>query len=148
MDYIKIRFDSDLDAMDPDGRSRVDALFNMVSPSFRRSRRAWSPPVDVYETPEDILVVAELAGVNDDDIRIEVGHRNLKIYGIRRPGLSEQDMRYRMAEISYGYFERSLALPLNIDRDQVEATYTNGILQVRIRKTSHDVIHKIRIRGG
>jgi len=146
MEYIKIRFGDDFRKRDTEFQGTLDAMFNLVSPAHKRRQNTWRPQLDVYETPEGVLVVVELAGVKEEDIRVEVAHRTIKIYGIRRPGMFGPDIRYRVAEIPYGYFERSLSLPWTVDRDQVTATYADGILQIGLSKVTVEMVHRISVR--
>jgi HSP20 family protein len=102
--------------------------------------------VDVCETADEILILSELAGVNREDLRIELGSKTVNIYGIRKEENLARNARYRLAEIPYGYFERSLSLPWPIDRERVEATLTEGLLQVRLVKLPIEKVRTISIR--
>jgi HSP20 family protein len=146
MDYIKIRFADDIGKIDVGLQGTIDAMFNMVSPMYQRRQCAWRPQVDVCETTDELLILSELAGVNREDLRIELGRKTVKIYGIRREENLTRNARYRLAEIPYGYFERSLSLPWPIDRESVEATLTEGLLQVRLVKLPIEKVHTISIR--
>lgn len=145
MEYIKIRFGDDFRKREAEFHETLDAMFNLVSPSHRRRQNTWRPQIDVYETSEGVLIVAELAGVKEEDVRVEVSHRTVKIYGIRRPEVYGPGARYRIAEIPYGYFERSLSLPWVVDRDRVTATYADGILQVGLSSVSAEMVHRISV---
>jgi len=95
---------------------------------------AWRPQMDIYETQDEILVIIDLAGVNMEDIHLEVGRTSLKIYGKREQRAMPGTSRYRLAEIAYGYFERQITLPVPVNAETVEATYKNGLLEVRMAK--------------
>ena len=93
----------------------------------------WTPAVDVYETEDSLFVVAEVAGLRQEDIRLEVAGSVLTLRGHRpfsRPGISSENY-YRM-EFSYGVFERSFALPRAVAEDSVEAVLKDGVLTIRL----------------
>ena len=97
--------------------------------------------MDVYETPEEFYITAELAGVSKEDLDIEINNKAVKISGRRLPQPRAAGASYRLAEIQYGNFERVFYLPTTIDPEVVSATFTNGFLQLRLAK---DVSTKAR----
>jgi len=101
---------------------------------FAIGENTWRPHADMYETPEEILLIIDLAGVRREDIHLEVSRRTIKIFGKRDQMMIPGTTRYRLAEIPYGYFERHLSLPAAVDTDRVEATHRNGLLEVRMTK--------------
>jgi HSP20 family protein len=101
--------------------------------------------VDIYESPEEIVILADIAGVHKDDLYVEIDNRVLRIYGKREKPITEKT-RFHRAEITYGYFERKLALPFPIDIDSIRATYTDGLLQICIAKVPLEKVHKIPIQ--
>lgn len=147
MDYIKIRFISDFDQLDSDFEKTIDDMFRSISPMFTLSERRWKPQMDIYETPDEIVVLAEISGVNKEDLELEISTKAVKIYGNRSESSRIDNATYRLAEIQYGKFERILYLPALIDPEVVSASYSNGFLQVRLAKLSLDKTHKIPITG-
>ncbi len=96
----------------------------------------WTPAVDVFETAECLYVVAEVAGVRQEDLTVEVKGRLVTLRGRRpfaRKGVSSENY-YRM-ERSYGTFERSFTLPCPVSPSQVKAVLKDGILTVRLQRT-------------
>ena len=148
MDYIKIRFISDFDQLDSKFEKTIDEMFRSISPMFTLSARKWKPQMDIYETPDEILILAEIAGVNKEDLELEISSKAVKIYGNRTEFPRVKNATYRLAEIQYGRFERILFLPAPIDPEVVSASYSNGFLQVRLAKLSLDKIRKIPITEG
>ncbi len=143
MDFIKIRFGDDRVMPDTEIQGTVaEGLVRLFDPTFVQHRRIWKPPVNIYETTEEITIVAELAGVNDEDIHLEISRRTVKIAGKRMERSRGENSRYRLAEITYGYFERILSLAIPIDTDNVTATYNDGMLEIHIPKLPPD--RKIR----
>lgn len=145
MGYIKIRFGDDFFKGDADMQRNITDMFRAINPSYSPSRNIWRPHVDIYETPDEIIVLAEISGVIKDDIKLEVNSRSLKISGRRKGTFLNKSMKYILAEISYGYFERALAMPVPIDTENIAATYSNGLLQVTIKKRPVDTTQKIVI---
>jgi HSP20 family protein len=145
MDYIKIRFISDFDQLDSDFEKTIDDMFRSISPRFTLAERRWKPQMDIYETPDEIVILAEIAGVNKEDLELEISTKAVKIYGNRSESSRIDNATYRLAEIQYGKFERILYLPALIDPEVVSASYSNGFLQVRLAKLSLDKTHKIPV---
>jgi len=141
MDYIKIRFGNDFDRLD----RTVEGVFRSISPMVSLTQRVWTPQMDIFETPDSILVRAEIAGVDKENLEVEVSSKALKISGSRTEPPCTDNTTYRLAEIQYGKFERILYLPTPIDTDTVSTTYTNGFLEITLAKVPKDRTHKIPI---
>ena len=101
--------------------------------------------MDVYETPDEIVILAEIGGVQKEDLDIEINSKAVKIYGNRYQIPRVENTTYRLAEIQYGKFERILYLPVPIDTEVVSSSYSNGFLEIRLAKQPKDVTHKIPI---
>ena len=111
---------------------RVTAVFG----GGMTSTGEWTPAIDVYETKESFFLVAEVAGLNEEDIRIEVAENIVALKGERpftRKGVSSENY-YRM-EFSYGSFERSFTLPCAVDASEVKAVLKDGILTVKLPRS-------------
>ncbi len=134
MDYIKIRLRTDLDQLGSKFERNIGEMFQSMNPIFTLNERSWKPPVDIYETPEEIILLSELAGVDKDELELEANSRAIKISGKRRFAFSKERTSYCLAEIQYGTFERILVLPSPIDTDVVSASFSNGILQIRMAR--------------
>jgi len=142
MNYIKIRFGEDMADIDAQFQKTVDEMFRMINPVFVQHQHVWRPQIDIYEARDEIIILAEISGVKNEDIDIVLGRTTIKIFGIReKPPLAEQT-RYRLAEIPYGRFERSFSLPAPIETETVTATFTDGLLQIRMIKAAPD--HRLR----
>lgn len=97
-----------------------------------RQHRAWRPPTDVYETDESIMVKVEIAGMQVEDFSISLDRKKLTISGVRHDSAAK--LGYQQMEIQYGYFETDVHVSRAIDEDQVEASYQDGFLSVRLAK--------------
>jgi len=148
MHTIQIRFGEDFGRPESDPRRIIDEMFNLINPRYNACHRIWRPQMDIYESPGEIILVVEIAGAKREDLHVEIGRKTVKMSGRRRVRPLSEDARYRLVEIPYGYFERSLILPAPIDADQVDATYIDGLLQIRMAKLPLDITRKIRIQNG
>ena len=148
MDYIKIRFTNDIGRLSSEFEKTFEEIFRSINPRFTLSERIWKPQMDIYETPEEIIILAEIAGVSKENLELEISSKAVRIYGNRTEFPRMANATYRLAEIQYGKFERILFLPAPIDPEVVSASYSNGFLQVRLAKLMLDKTHKIPIAEG
>ena len=121
-------------------RREMDQLMDDFSsrrpPAFRFSRRSWEPVIDIYETADTVVVVAELAGLKEEDIEVLVQGNTLIIRGIRGDNAPRGQRSYHQIEIRRGSFEREVALPVLVDPERTNAYYENGLLEVIMAKVS------------
>ncbi|HJO63477.1 MAG TPA: Hsp20/alpha crystallin family protein [Desulfobacterales bacterium] len=150
MDYIKIRFGDDPDTIESKFEKVIEDIFrpSPINPMFISSECMWSPQMDIYETPDEIVILAEIAGVQKEDLDIEINSKAVKIYGHRYQIPRVENTTYRLAEIQYGKFERILFLPTPIDTDKVSASFLDGLLQIQLLKLRMDITYKIPIIDG
>jgi len=148
MDIIKIRFADKIEEVDARVERVVEDMFRSLSPVFNLAERSWKPLMDMNETPEQIIILAEVAGVDKDDLEVEISSRAVRIRANRNPRYCSPEATYRLAEIQYGRFERILFLPAPIDPEIVSASYANGMLEIRLAKQPLDAIHKIQVTDG
>lgn len=92
----------------------------------------WSPSIEVFQHEENLVVRAELPGVNKEDVKIELTDDGLVIQGERKQEHEENREGFYRSERSYGRFYRLIALPENINADQVRAEFNNGVLEVTV----------------
>lgn len=134
MDFIKIRFTNHFDQTGSSASRLTEDLFRLINPLFTLSERTLKPQIDVYESLEEIIICAEIAGVDKEDLEVEICRNTLRIAGRRKQMRHGEKGTYRLVEIQYGPFERSLVLPALVDTDQVSASYVNGLLHIRLSK--------------
>ena len=95
---------------------------------------ALTPQMDVRETDKEIVVEAELPGIDEKDVSLALQDGVLTIRGEKKHEHDEERENYRMMERRYGSFQRSLRLPDTVDEDRVEARFDNGVLTVSLPK--------------
>jgi HSP20 family protein len=108
---------------------------------------AWTPPVDIYDTEDALVLTAMLPGVSKDEVSIEVHNDTLMLRGERKPAAAVADERYYRRECVYGPFQRAFVLPATVDREHVQATYHDGLLELRLPKVEAAKPRRIAISG-
>ena len=121
----------------------MESLFN----GLQGSQDLWSPPVDVEETPEELVLRAELPGMNREDIDIELEDGVLTIQGEKREEQRGENVTGLLYERRWGTFTRRFTLPRAVSPERVTASYANGILTVRVPKAEEAKGRKIEITG-
>ncbi len=107
----------------------------------------WTPPVDIYETDDGLVIKAELPGVSKDDVSIDVHQNTLILRGERKHEAAVQDERYYRRECAYGPFQRSFVLPTMVDQEKVQATFKDGVLELHLPKSEAAKPKRIAITG-
>ena len=130
-------------------RSDMDRLFDdFYSRSLFRSlkRGDWMPAADMSEDQKEIVVHAEIPGLNIKEIDVSLNGRVLTIQGERKQEREEKDKNYHRIERKYGSFSRTFELPADVDGDKVKAAYKDGILTLNLPKTKEQSIKKIEVK--
>jgi HSP20 family protein len=97
----------------------------------------WQPAIDVYKTRDGWLIKADLAGVNPDEVTVELHNRRIAIHGQRRDTCIEEGCCCYRMEISYSRFERTIELPDDISSARVVTEFQHGMLIIRIRNSGN-----------
>lgn len=133
----------DLDDMS----NRLARFFDDSLLNVSREGGRWMPPVSVSETSDELLLTAELPGMTEDDISIDLENNVLSISGqkneVREEG--DEERRYHVYERHFGSFTRSFTLPRTVDPNDITASFENGILHVRMPKVAEAKGRKIEI---
>lgn len=121
-------------------QQQMNRLFEGYSGRFHgteeeESLAAWAPPVDIYETKDQIVVKAEIPGVDKDKISVEVREGNLILKGEKKEEKEVKEEDYYRMERSWGAFSRTFSLPVEVDATKIKAKYHDGILEVTVPKT-------------
>lgn len=132
-----------------------DEIDNIFSNFFGRGKDAdierWegmgfrSPAVDMEETDKDIIIKAEMPGLDPKDFQISLTENTLTIKGEKREEQEEKKRNYHMVERRYGSFYRSIALPCSVEGDKVDAKYNKGVLEVTLPKAEPSKAKKISV---
>lgn len=101
--------------------------------------------VDVYETREKLVVKARTAGVNKHDLDVSISDNTLSIRGTLSAGNEEDVENYFVQECYWGEFSRSIALPVPVKEDEIEAMLKDGVLTVSFTKVKQDTVKKIQV---
>lgn len=101
--------------------------------------------VDVYETKEKLYIKARTAGVNRDDLDVSISDNTLTIRGTLSSGDEIDAENYHVQECYWGEFSRTLALPVPVKEDEVEAVLTDGVLTISFTKVKQETVRKITI---
>jgi len=97
-------------------------------------QRNWVPSVDIYENEHELVLTAEVPGIEEKDIEIKVEDNTLTVKGERKMESETQEENYHRIERSYGSFFRSFSLPNYVDHDKIKAENTNGVLKITMPK--------------
>ncbi len=101
--------------------------------------------VDVYETKEKLVVKARTAGVNKHDLDVSISDNTLSIRGTLSAGNEEDVENYFVQECYWGEFSRSIALPIPVKEDEIEAVLKDGVLMISFTKLKQDTVKKIQV---
>jgi HSP20 family protein len=107
----------------------------------------WKPPVDVYETHDAIVLQVELPGVSKDAVNVELHEHTLTFSGERTREPAVTGGQYHREEGRYGAFQRAFRMPTIVDEAKIQATYTDGVLALRLPKQATATPQAIPITG-
>lgn len=131
-------------------KGEINRLFDdfLKRSSFACSfeRRNWMPVVDLSDTGKEIIVRAEIPGMDAKDIHISLNGRLLNIKGERKQERGEEEKNHHSVERRYGFFSRSFELPADVDSDRVKTEYTDGVLKLNLPKVKERSYEKIEVR--
>jgi HSP20 family protein len=114
-------------------------------PRVAPSERAWAPPIDVYETREQLVVTVELPGVPEKDIHLSMTGDVLSLRGQRGIGAEVSQENYHRIERWSGTFERHVQLPIPVQAEKIRASYRDGVLEIRLPKQEEVKPREIKI---
>ena len=133
------------------GLSNLQDQFNrLFNESFRNhadesAMTAWAPAVDIYETPNELVVKADLPEVDEKDIDVRVENNLLTIRGERKFEKSVSEDNYLRVERTYGTFSRSFSLPNTVNPEAIAAEYKNGVLKVTLPKREESKPRQVKV---
>ena len=101
--------------------------------------------VDVYETKEKLVVKGRVAGVNKSELDVSIADNTLSIRGTLSAGSEDDVENYFVQECYWGEFSRSIALPVPVKEDEIEAVLKDGVLTISFNKVKQDTVKKIQV---
>ena len=130
-----------------DIESMYDRFFepDFLPSTYLFGQGKWGPKLDISEGRKDIIVKAEIPGIEAKDLDISIDGRRLNIRGEKKQAQTEEDETYYRVERSYGYFNRTIELPAEVDPNKVDAGYKKGILKIKLRKTKSSETKRIKV---
>ncbi len=149
MESLKDKIDKEIQEM----RRQMLRMFQdfpgpKVMPAFHSPGMVWAPPIDVYETTDEYIILVDLAGVNPKDIDVVVEDRVLRIRGKRmRPSIGRATRVHEM-EIDFGNFERCYRFPTPLDVSAASSSYCNGLLEIVLPKKQKHATITISLTAG
>jgi HSP20 family protein len=130
-------------------RERMNRLFEDMAASRGEEKdlttSSWAPAVDIYETENEVVLTAEIPGIEENDIEIKVEDNTLTLRGERKFEKETKEENYHRIERAYGSFFRSFTLPAFVDQDRIEAEHENGVLKIRMPKRAELKPRKVKI---
>ena len=106
----------------------------------------WSPRVDISETDHEFIIKAEIPEVKKEDVKVTVDNNVLTIRGERKQEKEEKGKKFHRVERYYGTFARSFTLPENVDQAKIEASFKDGMLNLRLPKTAEVRAKEIEVK--
>jgi HSP20 family protein len=134
-------------------QNEMNRLFNTafdapVNAGNGATMRRWVPAMDLVETADDFVLRADLPGLTQDDVKIELEDSTLTVSGERKSEQVDKQAGYYRVERAFGNFSRSLTLPKGVDADAVTASFDNGVLEIHIPKPAERKPRRIEIAVG
>ena len=125
----------------------IDRVFDAFFGQTDQGRR-WVPPMDLVEAEDHFVLKADLPGLSEGDVNIEVQDGTLTISGEREAEHEQRERGWYRIERSFGSFNRSLTLPDGVDPDRIEAAFSDGVLERRIPKPEERKPRRISISSS
>jgi HSP20 family protein len=134
--------------LDDMGRRFEDILGRPFTPVIWRrlpAEMGWAPAIEMFEKEDRFIVKAELPGINEEDIDVSVIGETLTIKGERKAETKTKEEEYYCCERSYGSFFRSISLPSTVDVKRIEASYSDGVLEITLPKAAEIKTEKVKV---
>lgn len=133
-------------------RRQLDQLFDDIAPVNREAvlaqRKAWGPAIELQNDDADIILRAELPGVDAKDLDVQVTREAVLISGEHRSETKTEEQHFVRSEFRYGNFRRVVPLPAAVKNDQVQADFKDGILTLTLPKAEAPQVVKLNLNGA
>ncbi|MGH2856787.1 MAG: Hsp20/alpha crystallin family protein [Solirubrobacteraceae bacterium] len=136
-----VRVQSDLNRL-------LNSFFDTPTIGGPVARRHWTPAMDLVQTDGEYVLRADLPGLGEDDVKIELDENVLTISGERHSEHEQREAGWHRVERSSGSFRRSLRLPEGVDADAIRATFDKGVLEVTVPKPEQRQPRRVQITVG
>jgi len=133
-------------------RHEIDRMFESFSRdpwgslSELGGTKAWVPAIDIEENDQEVIVRAEVPGVDPNELEITINGNRLTLSGEKKEITERKEKDVYQSETRYGSFTRSVELPSGVDATDVTAESTNGVVTIRLKKTAAAATKKIQIK--
>ena len=130
-------------------REKMNRMFEDVfsgrSENKELTAGTWAPAVDIFETENELVMTAEIPGIEEKDVEIKIEDNTLSIRGERKFEKETKEENYHRLERSYGSFYRAFTLPSSVDPERIQAEQENGVLKISMPKRQELKPRKVRI---
>ncbi|HJS43152.1 MAG TPA: Hsp20/alpha crystallin family protein [Gemmatimonadales bacterium] len=127
----------------------LNDAFGGLDWQYRDSVNAsWVPPVDIFEDSNAIRIMAEVPGVQPQDVKISLEGNVLTVHGTKQQLAEERTERVHRYERTYGVFERTFSLPASVDANSIKASYDHGVLTITLPKMAEARPRQIQVEVG
>jgi HSP20 family protein len=128
-------------------QEQVNQLFDSATPAQadNSALTSWAPAVDIHETENELVLKADIPGVNEKDIDVRVENNTLTVRGERSFSSEVKEDNYLRIERTYGSFSRSFGLPTTVNTEAIKAEYKNGVLTVEMPKRAESKPKQVKI---
>ena len=126
----------------------MSRLMNAVVGGTEETTRSWVPPVDVWETPDELVYAFDLPGIPEDKISVEYENGALVVSGQRERSSEVSDESFYRFERRFGSFSRTVGLPQGVSEDNITAQYHDGVLELHVKKPEQPKPRRIEIGTG
>jgi HSP20 family protein len=129
-------------------RQQMDEMWERLT-GGQGSRPRFCPPilepsVDIYETAEEVVMLAEIPGIGDEEVEIDVHGDHLRFHGQKKDRHAAPGHHHSQMEICYGPFERTVKLPAEVDPEGAQVSYGDGFLKIALPKRQQQK-HRVRV---
>ena len=128
-------------------RNRLDRLFNRFGDTFEEPIYSgnWMPTTDIFETKDNLVIKAEIPGMEMKDLNVEIENNILTIQGERKFEEKTEEKGFQRFERAYGKFVRNFTLPPGVNTEKINATYLNGVLEIELPKKEEAKPKKVHV---
>ncbi len=124
----------------------IGEFFGDLKPWGYQADQCFHPPMDIFETETQLVIILEIAGLKAEEIRVVFDKGLLLISGQRRESRSVPKTRLHQMEIDYGDFERTLRIPFSLKADEIKASYREGFLTITAPKVKEPTSQKVEVK--